>query len=124
MTVRDRDLRLVAGAIGVSAIGDFIALIALALRIHDMWKSFGVAILFICLWSPLVLLAGHVGILVDKLETRSLAIVAAAFQAVIAVGLAFCGVLFEPIVLKQGDPFLESLAADNQLYPRGLLSDA
>jgi MFS family permease len=88
-TVRDRDLRLVAGAIGVSAIGDFIALIALALRIHDMWKSFGVAILFICLWSPLVLLAGHVGILVDKLETRSLAIVAAAFQAVVAVGLAF-----------------------------------
>jgi MFS family permease len=73
----------------VSAIGDFVALIALALRTHDMWKSFGVAALFICLWSPLAVLAGHVGVLVDRLETRGLAIAAAGFQAVAAVALAF-----------------------------------
>jgi predicted MFS family arabinose efflux permease len=89
MPVRDRDLRIVAGAIAVSAIGDFVALIALALRTHDLWKSFGVAALFICLWSPLAVLAGHVGVLVDRVETRGLAIASACFQAVVAVALAF-----------------------------------
>jgi MFS family permease len=87
--VRDRHLRLLAAAIAVSAIGDFVALLALALRAHEMWKSFGVALLFICLWSPLAALAGHVGLLVDRLETRGLAIVAAFFQAAVTVGLAF-----------------------------------
>lgn len=89
MTVRDRDLRIVAAAIAVSAIGDFVAMISLALRANEMWKGVGVAVLLICLWSPLAALAGHVGILVDKLETRSLAICSAVFQAVIAAALAF-----------------------------------
>jgi MFS family permease len=87
--VTDRHLRLLAAAIAVSAIGDFVALLALALRAHDMWKSFGVALLFICLWSPLAALAGHVGLLVDRLETRGLAIWASFFQAAVAAGLAF-----------------------------------
>jgi MFS family permease len=87
--VRDRHLRLLAAAIAVSSIGDFVALLALALRAHDMWKSFGVALLFICLWSPLAALAGHVGLLVDRLETRALAISASFFQAAVTVGLAF-----------------------------------
>jgi MFS family permease len=87
--VRDHHLRLLAAAIAVSAIGDFVALLALALRAHEMWKSFGVALLFICLWSPLAALAGHVGLLVDRLETRGLAIWAAFFQAAVTVGLAF-----------------------------------
>jgi predicted MFS family arabinose efflux permease len=87
--VGDRHLRLLAAAIAVSSIGDFVALLALALRAHEMWKSFGVALLFICLWSPLAALAGHVGLLVDRLETRGLAIGAAFFQAAVAVALAF-----------------------------------
>jgi MFS family permease len=91
--VRDRHLRLLAAAIAVSAIGDFVALLALALRAHEMWRSFGVALLFICLWSPLAALAGHVGLLVDRLETRGLAIWAAFFQAAVTVGLAFAGSL-------------------------------
>ena len=89
MTVRNRDLRIVAAAIAVSAIGDFVAMISLALRANEMWQGVGVAVLLICLWSPLAALAGHVGILVDKLETRSLAICASVFQAVIAAALAF-----------------------------------
>jgi MFS family permease len=90
VTVRDRDLRLVAGAIAVSAIGDFVAMIALALRTNEMWKGgAGVAVLLICLWSPIAVLAGHVGLLVDRVETRALAIGAAVFQAVIATALAF-----------------------------------
>ena len=64
-------------------------MISLALRANEMWKGVGVAVLLICLWSPLAALAGHVGILVDRLETRSLAIWAAVFQAVIAAALAF-----------------------------------
>jgi MFS family permease len=89
VTVRDRDLRVVATAIAVSAIGDFVAMIALALRANEMWKGAGVAVLLMCLWAPIAVLAGHVGLLVDRVETRALAIWAAAFQAVIATALAF-----------------------------------
>src|SRR5262249_47233458 len=45
----------------------------------------------ICLWSPIALLAGHVGILVDRMETRALAIAATVAQAVVALALAFVG---------------------------------
>jgi sugar phosphate permease len=86
--VRDVHLRALAGAIAVSAIGDWVAVIALGFRANDVWDG-GVALLLICLWSPFVLLAGHVGVLVDRLETRTLAIVAGVFQAVVAAGLAF-----------------------------------
>jgi MFS family permease len=91
VAVVDRHLRILAGAIGISAVGDFVAMVALALRVHDMWSSGGVAVLFICLWSPLAILAGHVGLLVDRLETRAVAIAAAAFQGVVALALAFVG---------------------------------
>ena len=57
MTVRDRDLRFVAAAIAVSAIGDWVAMIALSLRANELWKSAGVAVLLICLWSPLAVLS-------------------------------------------------------------------
>ena len=53
-----------------------------------MWDG-GVALLLICLWSPIALLAGQVGILVDRLETRTLAVAAGVFQAGIAAALAF-----------------------------------
>ena len=98
MTTRDRDLRLLAGAIAVSAIGDWVAIIALGFRANDMWKG-GVAFLLICLWSPLAALAGHVGILVDRLETRSLAIWSGVFQAVVAAVLAFATSLTEILAL-------------------------
>jgi MFS family permease len=89
VSVRDRDLRLLAGAIAVSAIGDFVAMIALALRANAHWEGGGVAILLICLWSPVALLAGHVGALVDRVETRALAVGSAVFQALVATALAF-----------------------------------
>jgi len=52
-----------------------------------------VAFLFICLWAPLAVLAGHVGVLVDRLETRSLAVWSGVFQAAVAVALAFASSL-------------------------------
>lgn len=98
MTARDRDLRLLAGAIAVSAVGDWVAIIALGFRANDMWKG-GVALLLICLWSPLAALAGHVGILVDRVETRTLAIWSGVFQAAVAAVLAFAGSLTEILAL-------------------------
>jgi MFS family permease len=88
-TTRDRDLRLVAAAIAVSAIGDWVAMIALSLHANELWHGAGAAALLICLWTPLAALSGHVGVLVDRLETRSLAIWSAVFQAVIVCALAF-----------------------------------
>src|SRR5690242_18664127 len=88
MQVRDTHLRALAGAIAVSAIGDWVAVIALGFRANDMWDG-GVALLLICLWSPIALFAGHVGILVDRVETRTLAVAAGVFQAGIAAALAF-----------------------------------
>ena len=88
MAIADRHLRIVAGAIAVSAIGDWVAVIALGFRANDVWNG-GVALLLICLWAPLALFAGHVGILVDSVETRGLAILAGVFQAVVAAALAF-----------------------------------
>lgn len=83
---------MLAAAIAVSAIGDWVAVIALGFRANEMWKG-GVALLLICLWSPLAALAGHVGILVDRVETRLLAVVAGVFQAAIAAALAFASSL-------------------------------
>ncbi len=89
VTTRDRDLRIVAGAIAVSSIGDWVAMIALSLRANELWHGAGVAVLLICLWAPLAVLAGHVGVLVDRVETRALAIWSAVFQAVVVCALAF-----------------------------------
>jgi hypothetical protein len=89
METRGRDLRIVAGAIAVSAVGDWVAVLTLALRANEVWPGYGVSILFIALWSPVVLLSGHVGLLVDRLETRAVAIGAALFQAAVVAALAF-----------------------------------
>jgi MFS family permease len=84
-----RELRVVAGAIAVSALGDWIAVLALAVRGNEMWKGFGVSAILIALWSPTVVLAGHVGLLVDRLETRTVAITAALLQCAVVAVLAF-----------------------------------
>jgi MFS family permease len=92
--VRDRDLRVVAGAICLSALGDGIALIAMALRANDlagseMGSGLAIAGIFICLWAPVVILSGHVGLLVDRVETRGLLVAVSAAQACVALALAF-----------------------------------
>ena len=89
MPVRPRDLRIVAAAIAVSSIGDWVAVLTLALRSEQRWHGIGVSILLIALWSPVALLSGHVGLLVDRLETRAVAIAAALAQGAIVIVLAF-----------------------------------
>jgi len=82
-----RDFRLLAGAVGLSALGDWVAIVALGLHVKESTGSgFAVAALWICLFGPSVLVAGHAGLLVDRVEsTRLMAIVAAAGAAVAAV---------------------------------------
>ena len=93
--VRERDLRC-SGAIGLSALGDGVALVALGLQAKNMagegmGGGFAIAAMFICLWAPVVLLSGHVGLLVDRVETRRLLVLVSAGQACVAVALAVAG---------------------------------
>lgn len=79
---------MVAVAIALSATGDFVALLALAIRANDIWKGYGVSVVFIALWAPAALLAGHAGLIVDRFETRSVAIAASLFQCAVTTVLA------------------------------------
>jgi hypothetical protein len=118
VTVRDSHLRLLAGAIAVSAIGDWVAVIALGFRANDLMRG-GVAFLLICLWAPLAIFAGHVGLLVDRLETRAVAIWSGVFQAVAAAVLAFASSLGSilPLAALLGVGIAISSAAEFALVP-------
>jgi MFS family permease len=85
--LRDRDFRLVAGSGGLSALGDWVAIVALGLHVKEMTDSgFAVAALWICLFGPSVVVAGHAGLLVDRVEaTRLLAGISVLGAAVAAV---------------------------------------
>jgi len=89
MTSR-RALSLLSTAILVSALGDFLAVIPLALRLqHDSGSGLVVAGLFIALWTPVVVLAAPAGLLVDRTDPRRALIAISALQALVAVALAF-----------------------------------
>ena len=83
-----RDSRLLVGAVGLSAGGDFLALIPLAALVSELSGSgWAVSGLFVALWGPMVLLSSVAGRLIDRVETRGLLIVASLIQAVIAAAL-------------------------------------
>ncbi len=77
--LRERDFRLLAGAVGLSALGDWVAIVALGLHVKQTTGSgFAVAALWVCLFGPSVLVAAHAGLLADRVEaTRLLAVVSA-----------------------------------------------
>ena len=84
-----RDGRLIVGAVGISALGDFLLWIPLTLHVHEQTGSgAAVAALMICLWGPIVLLAPAAGLLADRVETRRLLLWASVAQAVVAAALA------------------------------------
>jgi hypothetical protein len=59
---RSRDLRLLAGAAGLSALGDFMAIFPLILHVQQRTGSaFAVSALIFALWGPVVLAAGVAG---------------------------------------------------------------
>ncbi len=117
---RDRDFRLVAGSVGLSALGDWVAIVALGLHVKDLTDSgFAVAALWVCLFGPSVLVAGWAGLLVDRIEaTRLLAAVSAA-GAVAAMAVAFSDALTPVLVLTAalGVVFAISSPAEFSLVP-------
>ena len=78
----NRDLKLLAGAAGVSALGDFMAAFPLILHVQQTTGSaFAVSALVFALWGPVVLAAGLAGAIVDRFENRRILIVASLGQA-------------------------------------------
>jgi MFS family permease len=83
-----RDLRLLAGAAGVSALGDFMAVFPLILHVQQSTGSaFAVSALIFALWGPVVLAAGLAGAIVDRFENRRLLIVVSFAQAGVVAGM-------------------------------------
>jgi MFS family permease len=86
---RSRDLRLLAGAAGLSALGDFLAMIPLVLHVQQRTGStFAVSAIFFALWGPIVLGAGLAGSIVDRFENRALLVGVSFAQAAVVVGIA------------------------------------
>src|SRR5688500_8782232 len=87
-----RPVNVLAAAVGLSSLGDFLALVPLALALeHETGSGFVVAALFAALWGPSILLAGPAGLLADRLDPRRVLIVVSLVQAGLAVALAFAG---------------------------------
>lgn len=85
-----RDLRLVVGAVGLSALGDALAFVPLMLYLEAETDSgLAVAALLIALWGPVAILAPVAGLLVDRVETRSLLLRVSLAQAAVVAVLAF-----------------------------------
>jgi predicted MFS family arabinose efflux permease len=85
----ERDFRLVLAAWGLSALGDFLALVALTLRVEeDTGSGLAVAGLLVAFGLPFLVFQPIAGWMVDRLETRWVLAVTAALQALVAVGLA------------------------------------
>jgi MFS family permease len=85
----NRDLRLLAGAAGVSALGDFLAVLPLVVHAQAKTGSaFAVSAVFFALWGPLVLAAGIAGSIVDRFENRALLAGVSFAQAGCVAGIA------------------------------------
>jgi MFS family permease len=88
--LRIRDVRLIVGAVGLSAVGDTVLWILLALHIGEMGGSaLAVAAMFICLWGPVAALGGVAGRIVDRYENRRLLIGVSLAQAAVVAAMAF-----------------------------------
>lgn len=117
---RDRDFRLVAGSVGLSALGDWVAIVALGLHVKELTDSgFAVAALWVCLFGPSVAVAGHVGLLVDRVEATRLLAGVSAIGALAASALAFSSALAPVLVLTAalGVVFATSQPAEFSLVP-------
>jgi MFS family permease len=85
-----RDLRLLVGAVGLSSLGDRVALVPLALLVEQRGDSgLAVAALFIAMWSPAALLAGPAGLLADRVSPQRLLTLSSLAAAALCAGLAF-----------------------------------
>jgi Na+/melibiose symporter-like transporter len=118
--LRNRDFLLVSGAVGLSAMGDWVAMVALGLHVKEIADSgFAVAALWICLFGPSVLVAGHAGLLVDRIEAGRLLALVSAVGAALAAVLGFLDSLAPVLVLTTllGVVFAISQPAEFALVP-------
>jgi MFS family permease len=85
---RGRDLRLLAGAAGLSALGDFMAIFPLILHVQQRTGSaIAVSALIFALWGPVILAAGMAGAIVDRFENRRILIAVSLLQAATVVAM-------------------------------------
>jgi MFS family permease len=88
--LRVRDVRLIVGAVGLSAVGDTVLWVLLALHVGaTAGSAFAVSAMFVCLWGPVVALGGVAGRIVDRHENRRLLIGVSLAQAAAVAGMAF-----------------------------------
>jgi MFS family permease len=118
--LRNRDIRLLVGSVGVSSFGDLLGMVPLALHVQQRTGSgLAVAGFFLAMFGPIVALGALAGLLADRFEnTRLLAIVSAG-QAVIAAALAFAGptALVLPLVAVLGAGAAIAAPAEFSLIP-------
>jgi Na+/melibiose symporter-like transporter len=96
----ERDFLLLSIAVGLSAMGDWVAITALGLHVEELTDNgYAVAALWICLFGPSVAVAGHAGMLVDRVEATRLLALVAALGAIGAAALAFVDALAPVLVL-------------------------
>jgi MFS family permease len=118
--LKRRDFGLLAGAVGISALGDWLALTPLALKLQeDTGSGYVVAALFVALWCPVIVLAPLAGLLVDRVETRRLLALVSLAQAGVAVALAFTDSTAGIIALSAllGSGFAVAQTAEFALVP-------
>jgi MFS family permease len=91
MTVlRIRDVRLIVGAVGLSAFGDFLLWVPLALHLEATTGSpLALSGFFLALFGPVVALGGVAGRLVDRVENARLLWTVSLAQAAAVAAMAF-----------------------------------
>jgi MFS family permease len=99
----DRDLSLLVGAVGLSALGDWLALVPLLLHLEETTESgIVVALLFVAFWSPAILLAAPAGLLADRYEPRRVLLAVSLAQAAVSIGLAAVSATAAVLLLAVG----------------------
>lgn len=89
-TTLPRDLRLLAGAVFLSAAGDLLALVTLALLVHDLTgNGLAVSALFAATMAPVVALAPVAGLIADRVESVRLLALTSLLAAGLAAATAF-----------------------------------
>ena len=115
------DLNILVGAVGLSALGDWLALVPLTLHLQEATGSgITIALLYIAFWAPAVVLAGHAGLLADRYDPRRVLLLVSVAQATVAVALAFAGgtALILGLAALLGIGFAVAQPAEFALVPR------
>ena len=115
------DLNILVGAVGLSALGDWLALVPLTLHLQEATGSgITIALLYIAFWAPSVVLAGPAGLLADRYDPRRVLLLVSVAQATVAVVLAFAGgtALILGLAALLGIGFAVAQPAEFALVPR------